>query len=92
MMNDADRFTLCLKELDVIQANIARFDTNGLQLKGFCITTLSALSAYAKGAGVAPSVLAAVESGTRQPGAPRRRRLLQELDASFDELFTVRVL
>jgi hypothetical protein len=38
---------LMLKEVDLLQANIARFDQNGLAIKTWSITLWSALMAYA---------------------------------------------
>ena len=36
---------LCLKEIDVIQGNIARFDQNGLTIKSWCLALWTALTA-----------------------------------------------
>jgi len=46
-MDAIHRFELCLKELDLLQANIARYDGNGLAIKSWCITSVSVLGAYA---------------------------------------------
>lgn len=36
-----------MKEIEIVQATIARFDTNGSNIKSWCVTTWSAVSAYA---------------------------------------------
>ena len=36
---------LCFKEIDIVQSNIQRFDQNGLQIKSWCLTLWTALSA-----------------------------------------------
>jgi hypothetical protein len=46
-MDNTTRLQFCLKEIDIVQANIARFDTNGSNIKSWCVTTWSAISAYA---------------------------------------------
>jgi hypothetical protein len=46
-MDDTTRLQFCLKEIDIVQASIARFDTNGSNIKSWCVTTWSAISAYA---------------------------------------------
>ena len=46
-MDDEKKLQFCLKEIEVIQATIARFDNNGSTIKSWCITTWSAISAYA---------------------------------------------
>jgi hypothetical protein len=44
---DSDkRFELCLKEIDVVQSVIARFDQNGIAIKSWGLTTWSAVIAY----------------------------------------------
>ncbi|MDA0266296.1 MAG: hypothetical protein O3A14_04900 [Cyanobacteria bacterium] len=35
----------CLKEIDIVQANIARFDQNGLNIKSWCLALWSGLTA-----------------------------------------------
>lgn len=40
------RFQLCMKEIEIVQGNIARFDTNGSNIKSWCVTTWAAISAY----------------------------------------------
>jgi hypothetical protein len=40
-------FELCLKEIELVQDQIARYDGNGLTIKSWCLTTCSALIAYA---------------------------------------------
>src|ERR1700741_2980301 len=40
------RFQLCMKEIEIVQGNIARFDTNGSNIKSWCVTTWAAVSAY----------------------------------------------
>ena len=37
---------LILKEIDIVQAEIARYDSNGLAIKNWCIVVWSALSAF----------------------------------------------
>jgi hypothetical protein len=46
-MDNTTRLQLCIKEIEIVQANIARFDTNGSNIKSWCVTTWSAISAYA---------------------------------------------
>lgn len=46
-MNDDNRFALCLKEVDLVQGQIARYDSNGLTIKSWCLATCSVLAAYA---------------------------------------------
>ncbi len=41
------KFELCLKEIDIIQNNILRFDQNGLTIKSWCLTTWSLITVYA---------------------------------------------
>jgi hypothetical protein len=41
------RYELCRLEIGVVQDNIARFDSNGLQVKTWCATTWIALEAFA---------------------------------------------
>jgi hypothetical protein len=41
------RHELCVLEIGIVQDNIARFDSNGLQIKTWCATTWSALEAFA---------------------------------------------
>jgi hypothetical protein len=36
-----------MKEIEIVQGNIARFDTNGSNIKSWCVTTWAAVSAYA---------------------------------------------
>lgn len=45
-MEDEKRL-LCMKEIEIVQATIARYDNNGSTIKSWCITTWSAVSAYA---------------------------------------------
>jgi hypothetical protein len=45
--NISECLDLCLKEIEVVQDNIARYDGNGLQIKNWCLTTSAALTAYA---------------------------------------------
>jgi len=46
-MGEFDRFELCLKELELVQGHIARYDANGLTIKSWALATASALAAYA---------------------------------------------
>lgn len=41
------KLQLCVKEIEIIQATIARYDNNGSNIKSWCVTTWSAISAYA---------------------------------------------
>ncbi len=44
---DQDRFfQLLIKEIEIVEANIARFDQNGLKLKSWCVTIWSVLLAF----------------------------------------------
>lgn len=49
LLTHEQRFDLCQLELNVVQDNIARFDTNGLQVKTWCATLWTALEAVAVG-------------------------------------------
>jgi len=45
---DADKkLQLCLKEIQIVQDNIHRFDQNGLTIKSWCLTTWSLITVYA---------------------------------------------
>jgi len=46
-MDKEHGFQLCLKEIEIVQATIARYDNNGSNVKSWCVTTWSAVSAYA---------------------------------------------
>ena len=46
-MEDKTKFELCLKEVELVQGHIARYDSNGLAIKSWCLATFSAISAYA---------------------------------------------
>lgn len=46
-MNEDQQFQLCLKELEILQGTIARYDNNGSNIKSWCVTIWSAVSAYA---------------------------------------------
>lgn len=39
------KLEICLKEIDLIQENISRFDQNGLRIKSWCLTLWTALVA-----------------------------------------------
>lgn len=39
------KIELCLKEIDIVQSNIQRFDQNGLKIKSWCLTLWTALAA-----------------------------------------------
>src|SRR5437016_13542815 len=45
-MDSKDSLQLCLKEIEMVQNNIARYDQNGMTIKSWCITIWSALIAY----------------------------------------------
>jgi hypothetical protein len=45
-MDENNRLQLWMKEIEIVQANIARFDNNGSNIKSWCVTTWSAVSAY----------------------------------------------
>ena len=45
-MDSNQRFQLCLKEIDVVKENIARYDQNGLTIKSWCLTSWTAVTAY----------------------------------------------
>ena len=46
MSSEFNRFELCTKELDFLQSLIAKYDSNGLTIKSWCVTAVSALWAY----------------------------------------------
>ena len=46
MKTDA-QLELCLKEIDIVQGNIQRYDQNGLTIKSWCLTTWSLVTAFA---------------------------------------------
>lgn len=46
-LDQAQSFELCLKELELVQSHIARYDGNGLAIKSWCLSIDSALAAYA---------------------------------------------
>jgi len=46
-MDETQRLELCMKEIEIVQETIARYDNNGSNIKSWCITTWSAVSAYA---------------------------------------------
>jgi len=46
-MDDRERFELCVKEVELTQEQISRYDSNGLTIKSWCLATCSALCAYA---------------------------------------------
>ncbi|HEX8633867.1 MAG TPA: hypothetical protein VF703_06920 [Pyrinomonadaceae bacterium] len=48
-MDEAQRLELCIKEIEIAQESIARYDENGSNIKNWCVTTWSAVSAYAIG-------------------------------------------
>lgn len=45
-MAEDSKMQLCMKEIEIVQAAIARYDNNGSNIKSWCVTTWSALSAY----------------------------------------------
>ena len=46
-MNESDQLQLWMKEMEIVQAAIARYDNNGSTIKSWCVTAWSAVSAYA---------------------------------------------
>jgi len=46
-MKSDQQFELCLKEIEIVQDNIHRFDQNGLTIKSWCLTTWSFITVYA---------------------------------------------
>lgn len=46
-MDANQKLQLCLKEIQIIQDNIHRFDQNGLTIKSWCLTTWSLITVYA---------------------------------------------
>lgn len=46
-MDTAQKLQLCLKEIEIVQDNIHRFDQNGLTIKSWCLTTWSFITVYA---------------------------------------------
>ncbi len=46
-MDNDEKLQLCLKEIEIVQDNIHRFDQNGLTIKSWCLTTWSFITVYA---------------------------------------------
>lgn len=59
-MGETEKFSLYMKELEFVQDSIARYDSNGLMIKSWCATTVSALAAYAAVHGSALAALVGI--------------------------------
>lgn len=44
---DNRRLALCMKEIEIVQENIARYDQNGMKLKSGCVAMVAGILAYA---------------------------------------------
>jgi len=51
---------LIFKEIDIVQSQIARYDEQGLKIKGLCVTLAAALTVYGLTAGVSSPFIAII--------------------------------